>query len=449
MLQSKTVKKYDTYKDSGIEWIGEIPAHWYVDKFSRVFKKITDYVASGSFADIDANVHYLDEPDYAMLVRTADLSGTKDKRVYIDEHAYNYLSNSNLFGGELILSNIGSVGNVYIYEPMYEKSSLAPNAIMLDGSTNNKFMYYWLLSPLTNEELKKLGGNAVQLKFNKTQLRQFKALCPPKQEQQQIAEYLDKKCGEIDRVVETEKSVIEKLKEYKQSIITEAVTKGLDKSISLKYSGIEYLGNIPNNWNIKRLRYLATCQNGISKGGEFFGEGAPFVSYGDVYNNNVLPETVSGLCMVTDAEKENYSVRENDIFFTRTSETIEEIAITCVCKKTIPDATFAGFLIRVRPYTDELLVDFSKYYFASEIHRKFFVKEMNLVIRASLSQELLKKLPVLIPPKEEQRQIAEYLDKKCSEIDKAIADKEQVIEKFTEYKKSLIYECVTGKRKVV
>ena len=177
----------------------------------------------------------------------------------------------------------------------------------------------------------------------------------------------------------------EKLKEYKQSIITEAVTKGLDKSAPLKYSGIEYLGNIPNNWNIKRLRYLATCQNGISKGGEFVGEGEPFVSYGDVYNNNVLPEIVSGLCMVTDAEKENYSVRENDIFFTRTSETIEEIAITCVCKKTIPDATFAGFLIRVRPYTDELLVDFSKYYFASEIHRKFFVKEMNLVIRASLS----------------------------------------------------------------
>ena len=174
-----STKTYDKYKDSGVEWIGEIPVYWQIDKFSRIFNRITDYVASGSFADIDANVQYLDEPDYAMLVRTADLSGTKDKRVYINKHAYNYLSNSNLFGGELILSNIGSVGNVYIYEPMYEHSSLAPNAIMLDGSKNNKFIYYWLINPLVNDELKKIGGNAVQLKFNKTQLRQFKAVCPP------------------------------------------------------------------------------------------------------------------------------------------------------------------------------------------------------------------------------------------------------------------------------
>ena len=90
------IKTYDKYKDSGVEWIGEIPVYWQIDKFSRIFNRITDYVASGSFADIDANVQYLDEPDYAMLVRTADLSGTKDKRVYINKHAYNYLSNSNL-----------------------------------------------------------------------------------------------------------------------------------------------------------------------------------------------------------------------------------------------------------------------------------------------------------------------------------------------------------------
>ena len=186
-----STKTYDKYKDSGVEWIGEIPVYWQIDKFSRIFNRITDYVASGSFADIDANVQYLDEPDYAMLVRTADLSGTKDKRVYINKHAYNYLSNSNLFGGELILSNIGSVGNVYIYEPMYEHSSLAPNAIMLDGSKNNKFIYYWLINPLVNDELKKIGGNAVQLKFNKTQLRQFKAVCPPDKEQEQITDYLD------------------------------------------------------------------------------------------------------------------------------------------------------------------------------------------------------------------------------------------------------------------
>ena len=129
-------------KDSGVEWIGEIPSNWEVKKLNNVANKITDYVASGSFADLNKNVQYLDEPDYAMLVRTADLSGTKDKKIYIDKSAYEFLANSNLFGGEVILSNIGSVGNVFYFKLLYERCSLAPNSIMVSDSPNNKYLYY-------------------------------------------------------------------------------------------------------------------------------------------------------------------------------------------------------------------------------------------------------------------------------------------------------------------
>ena len=142
-------------KDSGVEWIGEIPEDWCVVKLNHLANKITDYVASGSFASLNANVQYLDAPDYAMLVRTADLSGTKDKRVYINESAYHFLSNSNLFGGEVILSNIGSVGNVFLYESMYERASLAPNAIMIDGCPNNKYVYYWFVSLIEGSDKKR------------------------------------------------------------------------------------------------------------------------------------------------------------------------------------------------------------------------------------------------------------------------------------------------------
>ena len=448
MLQSETVKKYDTYKDSGIEWIGEIPAHWYVDKFSRVFKKITDYVASGSFADIDANVHYLDEPDYAMLVRTADLSGTKDKKVYIDEHAYNYLSNSNLFGGELILSNIGSVGNVYIYEPMYEKSSLAPNAIMLDGSTNNKFMYYWLLSPLTNEELKKLGGNAVQLKFNKTQLRQFKALCPPKQEQQKIADYLDKKCGEIDRVVETEKSVIEKLKEYKQSIITEAVTKGLDKSTPLKDSGIEWIGKIPQHWEVIKLKKTISLIADIDHYmPDTTDTGYSYLMTGDL--KDVASKIDFENCKhISESDYKNLSKKIHpildDVIFARYA------TIGTVCYVDIQrDFLVSYSCLTIRPDSKKLFGKFLYYYLMSDTFKIEVSQYINSNTQSNVGLDSLQKVYMVLPDKNEQQQIAKYLDKKCSEIDKAIADKEQVIEKFTEYKKSLIYECVTGKRKVV
>ena len=440
MLQSETVKKYDTYKDSWIEWIGEIPQEWKFAKLAWCSNFVNGYAFNSENMDIEGEVP---------VVRIGDIQNNRVQyETCLKVDSSEELKPYELKVNDIVIAMSGATtGKLAVI--CDEKQAYINQRVGIIRSKYNKFIRYCLDNESFMKYVALLSAGSAQPNISMSNILDYKIPYISVEEQQQIADYLDKKCEEIDRVVETEKAVIEKLKEYKQSIVTEAVTKGLDKSAPLKDSGIEYLGNIPNNWNIKRLRHLANCQNGISKGGEFFGEGSPFVSYGDVYNNNVLPEIVSGLCMVTDSEKENYSVRENDIFFTRTSETIEEIAITCVCKKTIPDATFAGFLIRVRPYTDELLVDFSKYYFASEIHRKFFVKEMNLVIRASLSQELLKKLPVLIPSKEEQQQIAEYLDKKCSEIDKAIADKEQVIEKFTEYKKSLIYECVTGKRKVV
>ena len=161
-----------------------------------------------------------------------------------------------------------------------------------------------------------------------------------------------------------------------------------------------------------------------------------------------LPHKVNGLVESTDEERERYSVLRGDIFFTRTSETIEEIGFTAVCLKTIPNATFAGFLIRVRPTTPLITPEFSKYYFRNDSHRCFFVKEMNLVTRASLGQELLKSLPVLLPPLDEQQEIAAYLDRQCAEIDRLIAKKEQIITELESYKKSLIYECVTGKREV-
>ena len=161
-----------------------------------------------------------------------------------------------------------------------------------------------------------------------------------------------------------------------------------------------------------------------------------------------LPAIVNGLVLSTEEEQKNYSVKAGDIFFTRTSETIEEIGFTSVCMKNIENATFAGFLIRVRPYDNSLTPKFAKYYFRSDVHRKFFVKEMNLVTRASLSQELLKKLPVLIPSLAEQQAIADYLDAKCTEIDNLIAKKEQFLKEIETYKKSLIYEYVTGKKEV-
>ncbi|NOQ36654.1 MAG: restriction endonuclease subunit S, partial [Methylococcaceae bacterium] len=129
----------------------------------------------------------------------------------------------------------------------------------------------------------------------------------------------------------------------------------------------------------------------------------------------------------------------------RTSETIDEIGLSSTCLATIEDASFAGFLIRFRPKSNMIDADFSKYYFRNSLLRAFFIKEMNLVTRASLSQDLLKKLPVTLPPLEEQKQIAEFLNHKTSIFLKLIKNAELAIELMKERRTALISAAVTGK----
>lgn len=316
---------------------------------------------------------------------------------------------------------------------------------------NTEYVKYLLKNYGFAEEFYRWGTGIVADLWSTKYERMKKIMLPipNEDEQQKIADFIDEKVGEIDSVIVKTKETIEDYKKYKQAIITDAVTKGLNPDVEMKESKSNYLGMIPAHWIEKRLRFLGICQNGISKSSEYFGEGYPFVSYGDVYKNYTLPEMGSGLIKSSEEDRNIYSVQYGDVFFTRTSETIEEVGFASTCLKSIDNATFAGFLIRFRPNNqEELRPEFSKYYFRSDAHRKFFVKEMNLVTRASLSQELLKKLPVLLPPIEEQKEIVEYLDEKCSEIDKLIVKKEELLADLEDYKKSLIYEYVTGKKEV-
>ena len=331
----------------------------------------------------------------------------------------------------------------------YDGSVSLINIILMPRGEMHPGYYDWLFhTSLFADEFYKWGHGIVDDLWT-TRWQEMKAICvpvPPYYDQECISSFLRRKCAEIDAILEKTRTSIDEYKKLKQTIITQAVTKGIRGDRPMKESGIEWLGMIPSDWEICRMKDVGTLQNGISKGGEFFGTGYPFVSYGDVYRSYELPREVKGLIESTSEERERYSVIKGDIFFTRTSETIEEIGYSSVCLETVPSATFAGFLIRVRPFNDKLNVHFSKYYFRSQHHRIYFTKQMNLVTRASLGQSLLKSLPVLIPPKQEQVTISTYLDEQCRKIDTLICKKEELIANLEQFKKSLIYEYVTGKK---
>lgn len=427
-------------KDSGIEWIGEIPKKWTLKRCKYLFTFINGYA-------FDSNDF---KYDYKFpVIKIGDINNEKVnfkqcQGINTNEGLENYRINKNDILIAMSGATVGKIG--YVNDDIEAYINQRVGIIRSDYS---RYIFYSLCTNEFIEYVYLLNNSSAQPNISSTILGNYTLAIPRKEEMHRIVDFLDSKCAQIDSIIAKQEQIIEKLKEYKLSVITEAVTKGLNPDAELKDSGVESIGFIPKDWKICRLRNIGVPQNGISKGGEYFGSGDPFVSYGDVYRNYSLPNSVEGLIQSTEDEKEKYSVEEGDIFFTRTSETIDEVGFSCVCEKTIPNATFAGFLIRVRPFNkDSLFTGFAKYYFRSNHHRKYYAKEMNLVTRASLGQDLLKSVPILLPPNEEQRIIAKYLDKKCTQIEHTINYKEILIQRLSEYKKTLIYEVVTGKREV-
>ena len=421
-------------KDSGIEWIGEIPEGWEVSKL----KYLGRYVNGYPFKPDDWGNK--GKP----IIRIQDLTGSNDSPNYYDGDidAKYHIKNGDILVSwaatlDAFIWNKGDgLLNQHIFKAIPQEEKIT------------SYFFFWMIKEamqnMNNDNKHGIFMQHVTLDvFNN-----FSVPLPPLSEQKRIATYLFQKISEADIMLDDTLSSITGYKKLKQAVITQAVTKGVRGEREMKDSKVDYIGQIPDEWVLCKLRNIGDAQNGISKASEFFGKGTPFVSYSDVYKNYSLPFSVSGLVESTPEEQERYSVKEGDIFFTRTSETIEEVGFSCVCEKDIPNATFAGFLIRVRPFSDKLHTPYAKYYFRSSHLRFYLVKEMNLVTRASLGQSLLKSMPVLLPPLEEQKEIADYLDAKCAEIDKLIAKKEQLVKELESYKKSLIYEVVTGKREV-
>lgn len=429
-------KTYDTYKDSGIKWLGTIPANWRIEKGKHVLSVLSKPV--------------LQDDDVVTCFRDGEVVLRNERRTEGFTMSDKEIGYQHIDKGDIVIHGMdGFAGSIGISKSTGKGS---PVLVVCNPIKDNPsyLVYYLRILANTNVFLSLSTGirqRSCDLKWNKISVLPFPL--PSLPEQRTITTYLDEKCGEIDTLISLQEEMISELQAYKQSVITEAVTKGLDSNVPMKDSGVEWIGMIPEGWKIQRLRTLGNCQNGISKGGEYFGDefDFPFVNYTDAYKNIDVPYP-EGRANSTEEDRKQYSLIEGDILFTRTSETIDEIGYASTCTQTIPNAVFSGFLIRFRPTGKELYYGFSKYYFRSSIHRAFFVKEMNLVTRASLSQNLLKNLPTLIPPLSEQQAIASYLDEKTSQIDSLIALKQEKITELKDYKKSIIYEYVTGKKKV-
>lgn len=433
------MKRYDSYKDCGVKWLGEIPSHWEMKRLRAALSERKERFNSAESLMIlslikDKGIIPYDEKGEV---------GNKSK----DDHTQYKVARK----GDLVINSmnviIGSLGitpyDGYISPAYY---AFKPN--------NNIFLSYYnyILSLRKVQQSIRCfskGIMEIRLKISAYDFLSMPFPFPTIKEQEAIANYLDSATSKIDEAIAQQQKMIDLLNERKQIIINNAVTKGLDPNVKMKPSGIDWIGDIPEHWEARKLGSIGSTINGVSHDSAYFGEGYPFVSYSDVYKNVSLPKTVLGLAKSSNQERLLFSVEKGDVFFTRTSETAEEIGFSSTCLETIENAVFAGFLIRFRPKQGLIEPSFSKYYFRAYIHRSYFVKEMNLVIRASLSQQLLKGLPILLPPLKEQREIADYLDNQIIGIDSCISNINKQISLLQERKQIIINDVVTGKVKVV
>lgn len=429
------MKPYSNYKNTGETWLNKIPEHWNVKRAKSVFKSIDIRSKDGS----------------EELLSVSEKQGValrKNTNVTMFQAA-NYAGYKLCWPQDLVINSLWAWMRGLGFSEYHGIISTAYSVFRIwnPEKFNYKYGNYLLRSKMYNWEfrVRSKGIWRSRYQLSDDSFLSMPLILPPLSEQQQIAQYLDWKTTKINKFIKAKKKLITLLKEQKQKIINEAVTKGINPDVKMKDSGFDWLGKIPYHWLIKKVRYFCTCQNGISESSDFFTDGFPFISYGDVYKNRVLPINVEGKAKSNEKQQITYSVKRGDIFFTRTSEVLDEIGITSVCFETIPNAIFSGFLIRVRP--DEKIINevFSKYYFQATCVREYFTKEMNIVTRASLGQNLLKNLPVLLPPFNEQIQIAEKLEIENNLIDGAISRAKKEIELIQEYQTRLISDVVTGK----
>ena len=441
--------RYDKYKDSGIAWIGEIPEHWEVRTLKTMLSGLQDGT-HGTFENIISNYLLLSAKNITDNgLQFSDLERT------ISENDYKAIvSNGYPQKGDILLCCVGTIGRccIYNYDKIYAFQR-SVSFLRTNKNESNSFLLYLLRSQICTTQFLMLARTSAQSGIYLSTLANLIIVTPSLFEQQSIAAYLDQKCGEIDELITLQEEMITKLQSYKQSVITEAVTKGLDKNVPLKDSGIEWIGMIPEHWEVKRLKNLGYLYGGLTgkTGNDFNVEEGDnyeyFIPFTNIFNNMYVDMNLLGKVKVSPNEKQN-KVIKNDILSLMSSEDYDGIGKSSLCKENHPHPLYLNSFCKGLRVENKFKSIFLNYFMNSAVGKYFCQIASNGFIRINLRQDKLLACPILCPPLPEQQSIADYLDQRCSEIDELISIKQQKIEKLKEYKKSLIFECVTGKRKV-
>ena len=435
------MKRYDEYKPTGIEWIGKIPQHWETKRLRFVCEFRNGYTPSKQNADFwtDGTI-----PWYRM----EDIRDTgrflKEAKQYVTEEA---VKGAGMFdAGSFILATTATIG---------EHAMLIVDSLANQQFTNlkirkslvykvcGKWFFYYLF--LIDDFCKTSTRTATFPAMNMEDLRNCCVAIPPIEEQEAIVKYLDGKCGSIDASIAKAKREIELLREFKQSVITEAVTRGINPNAPLKDSGIEWIGKIPQHWEAKRLRFVCEFRNGYTpskQNADFWTDGTiPWYRMEDIRDTGRFLKEAKQY--VTEEAVKGAGMFDAGSFILATTATIGEHAMLIV--DSLANQQFTNLKIRKSLVYKVCGKWFFYYLFLIDDFCKTSTRTATF---PAMNMEDLRNCCVAIPPIEEQEAIVKYLDGKCGSIDASIAKAKREIELLREFKQSVITEAVTGKIKV-
>ena len=428
-------------KDSGIEWIGEIPENWNVERNKQLFYEVNDRCENGDehtllsvseYFGIAPKSEKISDGEFETRAETLD----GYKLCEIDDIVMNIMLAWKRATGRSDYNGI--VSPAYC---VYRKKA----------DIDTHYYHYLFRTDIVANLFKQYSTGIIdsRLRLYPDKFLALQMIVPPLPEQQAISAYLDRQCSHIDSVIEKTKASVEEYKKLRQAVITQAVTKGVRGERPMKYSGIEWIGEIPEEWEIAKIK-VGVTKVGSGKtpsgGAETYAtEGVLLLRSQNIYDSGLNLDSPTYIAAQVDEEMKNTRVQPNDVLLNITGGSIGRC---CIFPPELKSANVNQHVSIIRVIDSIFTPEYMHYYWNSDIGKKSIALYQTGGNREGMSADAIKNSPIMIMSLDEQKEIAAYLDTKCIEIDSLISKKEQFLTELESYKKSMIYEYVTGKKEV-
>lgn len=441
------MKKYDEYKDSGVEWIGEVPSHWEKVRIKHLaigndtLFLDGDWIESKDIVFDENNIRY---------ITTGNIGEGKYKEQgsgHITEETFEKLNCTEVFPGDLIISRLNPpIGRACIIPEIGKRIVTSVDNVIL--RPNDKYSKNFLRHFFTNtkyyEHTLLEGRGATMQRISRSILGNIEIVTPPIEEQTAIADYLDQKTAEIDALIADKKQLLDLYEEEKTAVINQAVTKGINPDAKMKDSGIDWLGEVPEHWEVKRLKYVGSIKYGLGQPPKLKPDGLPIIRATNIFRGTIDEKDL----IFVDPDDVPYErdpiLRTNDIVVVRSGAYTADSAI-------IPskyDGAVTGYDMVFRSNIDHIPQFIAFSFLSDYILKRQLIRHSLRAAQPHLNREELGETLICLPPPSEQQAIVEWIGIETDRINTRISNTQKLIDLLTEYRTALISEVVTGKVKV-